>query len=70
MVLKLHGAIYTIATQRVVLVLKALDVPFELVLVDMTKGEHKTAEYMAKQPFGLVPFMVRQPIHFLGLDAG
>jgi glutathione S-transferase len=59
MVLKLYGAIYTVATQRVVLVLKTLDAPFELIPVDLTKGEHKSNEYVAKQPVGLVPFMVR-----------
>jgi glutathione S-transferase len=29
--------------------------PFEFVLVDMAKGEHKQPAYLARQPFGQVP---------------
>src|SRR5438477_3651369 len=71
MVLKLYGFIYSTNTQRVVLVLKELNVPYEFVNVDLTKGEQKSAEYLAKQPFGVVPFMVCNSISFvtqIGID--
>jgi glutathione S-transferase len=33
-------------------------VPFELVPVDLSKGEHKTPEYLAKHPYGQIPYIV------------
>jgi glutathione S-transferase len=62
MVVKLHGFVYSTNTQRVFLVLKELNIPFEYVVVDLKKGEHKSAEYLAKHPFGVVPFMVRSQL--------
>jgi len=32
-------------------------VPFEFVSVDMSKGEHKSAAFVANQPFGQVPYI-------------
>ncbi|KAM5445307.1 putative glutathione transferase [Microsporum audouinii] len=55
MVLKLYGFSPSTNTQRVVLVLNELKVPFEYVTVDLAKGEHKSEEYMKIQPFGYVP---------------
>ncbi|KDB29516.1 hypothetical protein H112_07991 [Trichophyton rubrum D6] len=55
MVLKLYGFSPSTNTQRVVLVLNELNVPFEYVTVDLSKGEHKGEEYMKIQPFGCVP---------------
>lgn len=40
---------------RVRLFLSLLDLPFEAIEVDLTKGEHKRAEYLALNPFGQVP---------------
>lgn len=34
-------------------------VPFELVPIDITKGEHKKPEFVEKHPFGVVPYLVR-----------
>lgn len=51
MVLKLHGMTTASCTQRVAVVLKEKNVPFELVPVDLSAGEQKTPEYMEKQPY-------------------
>ncbi|KAJ6535288.1 glutathione S-transferase [Mycena vulgaris] len=41
----------------VAMVLAEKQIPFELVLVDMAKKDHKTPEYLAKHPFGQVPMI-------------
>lgn len=42
-------------SHRVELLLSLLQVPTELVLVDLAKGEHKSAKYLAINAFGQVP---------------
>ena len=59
MVLKLVGSPYSTCGQRVAIVLREKNVPYELVPIDFAKGEHKTPEYLEKQPFGQVPYIVR-----------
>ncbi|KAJ7864604.1 glutathione S-transferase [Mycena olivaceomarginata] len=56
-ILKLYGASQATCTRRVATVLHELKVPFELVEVDIMNGEHKTAAYMQKQPFGQIPYI-------------
>ncbi|KAJ7302778.1 glutathione S-transferase [Mycena albidolilacea] len=56
-ILKLYGASHATCTRRVATVLHELKVPFELVEVDVMNGEHKTAAYMQKQPFGQIPYI-------------
>ncbi|KAL6306944.1 glutathione transferase [Sparassis latifolia] len=58
MVLKLHGSPLSACTRRAAMVLKEKNVPYELVLVDLSKGEHKAGAYTAVQPFGQVPYIV------------
>jgi glutathione S-transferase len=58
-ILKLHGGSQTTSARRVGTVLHELKVPFEMIEVDAQKGEHKTAAYLQKQPFGLTPYIVR-----------
>ncbi|KAJ7097157.1 glutathione S-transferase [Mycena belliarum] len=58
MVLKLVGAGLSVCTMRAALVLVEKKVPFELVSIDMMKGEHKAPEFVSKQPFGQVPYMI------------
>ena len=58
MVLKLYGAPASPFVRLVAAVLLEKKVPFELVLVDLSKGEHKTPEYLSKHPFGQVPYIV------------
>ncbi|TEB33526.1 glutathione S-transferase [Coprinellus micaceus] len=57
MVLKLYGWPKSTCTQRVGLALIEKKVPFEFIMVDLFKGESKTPEYLAKQPFGQVPYI-------------
>ncbi|KAJ6597566.1 glutathione S-transferase [Mycena vulgaris] len=56
-ILKLYGASQTTSTRRVGTVLHEAKVPFELIEVDLRRGEHKTPAYLEKQPFGLIPYL-------------
>lgn len=58
MVLTLYGAPQSTCTQRVALVLTEKEVPFKLVPINFAKGEHKAPGFIAKQPFGQVPYIV------------
>ncbi|KAF8645507.1 hypothetical protein AX16_007792 [Volvariella volvacea WC 439] len=57
MVLKLYGFSQSTCTTRVGIVLHEKQVPFELISVDVMGGEHKTPEYLEKQPFGQIPYL-------------
>jgi len=57
MVLKLYGSAQSTCTRRVGTVLREKKIPFELVPVDLMKGEHKAPGFLAKQPFGQVPYI-------------
>jgi len=57
MVLKLYGNSTFQASQRVALVLLEKEVPFELVEIDYWNREHKSPEYLEKQPFGQTPYI-------------
>ena len=59
MVLKLYGSPESPFVLLVAAVLLEKKVPFEVVLVDLSKGEQKTPEYLTKHPFGQVPYIVR-----------
>jgi glutathione S-transferase len=58
MVLKLYGSPHSTCSQRVMIVMKETNTPFELVPVDLAKGGHKAPEFVEKQPFGQVPYLV------------
>lgn len=58
MVLKLYGLHASPFVRLVAAVLIEKEVPFELVKLDLSKGEHKTPEYLSKHPFGQVPCIV------------
>ena len=58
MVVKVYGDVRSSCTQRVLTILKEKDVTFEYHHVDFAKGEHKSPEYLAKQPFGQLPYIV------------
>jgi len=47
-------------TRRVALILKEKNVPYELVVVDISKNENKNPSYLANQPFGQVPYIVEE----------
>ncbi|KAJ7189189.1 glutathione S-transferase [Mycena filopes] len=56
-ILKLYGASYATTAHRVAIVLHELKIPFELVEVDIMKGEQRKPEHLARQPFGHVPYI-------------
>ncbi len=57
--IKLYGASYSTCTRRVITTLNELNLPFELVPIELFKGEHKAPDYLAKiQPFGQIPALV------------
>ncbi|KAF8412735.1 hypothetical protein HHK36_000704 [Tetracentron sinense] len=55
MVVKVHGSPYASAPRRVLACLIEKDIEFEIVPVDLFKGEHKNPEFLNLQPFGVVP---------------
>lgn len=54
---KLYGSPSTAGT-AIRWMLLELDVPFELKLLDFEKGEHKTPDYLALNPDGVVPTLI------------
>ncbi|XP_073294854.1 glutathione S-transferase PARB-like [Primulina huaijiensis] len=52
---KVYGPPLSTAVSRVLACLLEKDVSFQLVPVNMAKGEHKKPEYLKIQPFGQVP---------------
>jgi Glutathione S-transferase, N-terminal domain len=44
--------------QKVTFAMLELGLDFEIIPVDFTKGEHRTAEFLALNPFGKVPVLV------------
>jgi hypothetical protein len=64
MVLTLYGNPQSTCTKRVATVFQEKQVPFKFVSIDFAKGEHKAPEFVAKQPFGQVPYLVRISVLF------
>ncbi len=58
MVLKIYGATFSTCTRRVAVVLKELDIPYELLPVNFAVREHKSEAYRQHQPFGQIPYIV------------
>ena len=65
MVLKLYGTTWSPFVRLVAAILLEKQVPFELVVLDLSKGEQKLPEYLSKHPFGEVPCIVGLPSHLL-----
>ncbi|RDX40995.1 glutathione S-transferase C-terminal-like protein [Lentinus brumalis] len=57
MVLKLYGLAVATCTKRVRVVLEELQVPYELVAIDILKADHKKDEIKEHQPFGQIPWI-------------
>jgi glutathione S-transferase len=55
--INLYGHEVSGNSYKVRLFLSLLGVEYEWIKVDLLKGEHKTPEYLAKNPFGQVPFI-------------
>ncbi|EFC37458.1 predicted protein [Naegleria gruberi] len=57
MVYKIYGAAQSTCVQRVLTTIKEKGLEFELVPVDLMKGEHKSPSYLEKHPFGVIPVL-------------
>lgn len=57
MPLKLYDFPYSGHAHRIRLFLALIDKPYEIVPVDMTKGEHKASGYLKMSPLGQVPML-------------
>lgn len=55
MVLKLYGS--AMSTARVLVTILELELPYEHILIDISKGDQKTEDYKKLQPFGKVPVL-------------
>jgi glutathione S-transferase len=58
MVLKLYGLPLSGNTQRVALIAKERNIPYEVVSVDLRAGEHKQPMHVEHHPFGQVPYII------------
>lgn len=58
MVLKIYGFPTSTCTRRVGVICEELNIPYEVVVVNLPKGEQKLPAYLEHQPFGLVPYVV------------
>lgn len=57
--LKLYGMSLSTCTRRVMTTCLEKNVEFELVQVDLMKGEHKAPEYLAKQVSAVLSFALK-----------
>jgi glutathione S-transferase len=64
MSLKLYGPARSRAF-RCIWALEELEMPFEHVHIEMSQGEHKTEEYLKKNPYGKVPVLEMSDGHHL-----
>jgi glutathione S-transferase len=69
MVLKLYGISRLPSVRLVIAVLLEKQVPYELVEIDYDNREHKTPEYLAKHPFGQMPYIVCESVHAISIDS-
>lgn len=53
--MKLYGNPLSTCTRKVLTVLAEKNAKFDFVVLDFMKGEHKSPEHLARQPFGVVP---------------
>ncbi|HEU4728967.1 MAG TPA: glutathione S-transferase N-terminal domain-containing protein [Kofleriaceae bacterium] len=53
--MKIFGHPMSTCTRKVLMTLAETNTPYELVVVDFAKNEHKQAPHLARQPFGQVP---------------
>jgi glutathione S-transferase len=53
--MKIFGHPGSTCTRKVLMTAHENEAPFEFVLVDLAKGEHKQPAHLARQPFGQVP---------------
>ncbi|CAG9316208.1 unnamed protein product [Blepharisma stoltei] len=53
--IRIHGLNLSPPCRIVMIFCKLHNIPYELVVVDLTKGEHKSPEFLAINPYGQVP---------------
>ena len=53
--MKIFGHPMSTCTRKVLMTLAETSTPYDFVLVDFAKGEHKQAPHTQRQPFGQVP---------------
>jgi glutathione S-transferase len=53
--MKIFGHPVSTCTRKVLMTLHETSTPYELVVVDFAKGEHKQPAHLARQPFGQIP---------------
>ncbi len=53
--MKIYGHPMSTCTRKVLMTLAETNTPYELVVVDFAKGEHKQEPHLTRQPFGQVP---------------
>ena len=58
LMIKLHGHEISGNSYKARLMLSLLNLEYEWVRVDLMKGEHKSPEYLAMNPFGQVPLLI------------
>jgi len=58
MPITVYGIARSTCTQRVLMTLTEKGLKYELKIVDLSKGEQKSPEFLEKQPFGVVPVLV------------
>ena len=58
MAIKLYGFPRSTCTRLVGLICKEKNIDFEIIPVDLSKGEQKLPGFVANQPFGQIPYIV------------
>jgi len=58
MTVTIVGSPFSTCTKRAAVVCKQLNVPYKLEVIDFAKAEHKAPNFVAKQPFGQVPYLI------------
>ncbi|WNG60956.1 glutathione S-transferase N-terminal domain-containing protein [Archangium violaceum] len=54
--MKVYGHPFSTCTRKVLTTLAEKGHEAQFVMVDLTKGEHKAPQYVARHPFGVIPF--------------
>ncbi|KAH8093123.1 glutathione S-transferase [Cristinia sonorae] len=57
MAIQIYGIPLSVAVRRALVVFKELEVPYDLVTVDIIKGEQKSDKALKNQPFGKIPYL-------------
>lgn len=64
MVIKVYGHPWSPCTRLALTVLNEKELDYEFHMVDLRKGEQKSAEHVARHPFGKVPAIEVTVFHF------